>query len=98
MENPKGLSPRENQQDEGPMENPEGLSPSENHQAPRPVVNPQDEGPTKISPGSSFRSLIESINTKIHPAILHAITLLIPVNIYVIGDWLGAGIQWPLLR
>ena len=30
--------------------------------------------------------------------VLSIITLIIPVNIYVIGDYLGAGIQFPLLR
>jgi hypothetical protein len=48
--------------------------------------------------GSTLRSMGESMETRIHPAIIHTITLLIPVNIYVIGDWLGAGVQWPLFR
>ena len=71
------------------MENPKGASPGENQ---------QDEALMEISSESTFQSLSEYINTEIHPAILHAIILLIPVNIYVIGDRLGAGIQWPLFR
>lgn len=30
--------------------------------------------------------------------ILQASIFLIPINIYVIGDWLGTGVQWTLLR
>jgi len=32
------------------------------------------------------------------PVILQAILFIIPVNIYVIGDWLASGIQWSLFR
>ena len=32
------------------------------------------------------------------PLILQAVVFLIPMNIYVIGDWMGAGIQWVFLR
>ena len=39
-----------------------------------------------------------AVEERIHPALLHAITLLVPVNIYIIGDWLGTGVQWPLFR
>ncbi|HVN65776.1 MAG TPA: hypothetical protein VMT31_04060 [Methanomicrobiales archaeon] len=79
------------------MENAKGVSPRENQQGEAPMENQQGK-PLMEPLRSSFRSLSEYINITIHPAILHAITLLIPVNIYVIGDWLGAGIQWPLLR
>lgn len=30
--------------------------------------------------------------------VVQAFLFFIPVNIYVIGDWLGAGVQWILLR
>jgi len=30
--------------------------------------------------------------------IIQALMLLIPLNIYVIGDWLGTGVQWALFR
>ncbi|MDD1661473.1 MAG: hypothetical protein LUQ49_03320, partial [Methanomicrobiales archaeon] len=71
------------------MENSKGVSPRENQQ-----------GKTLMEiPFRSFiQSLGEYINTGIHPAILHVVTLLIPMNIYVIGDRLGAGVQWPLVR
>ncbi|MDD1669933.1 MAG: hypothetical protein LUQ67_01245, partial [Methanomicrobiales archaeon] len=46
----------------------------------------------------SLQLLGENIEERIHPVILHIITFLIPVNIYIIGDRLGAGIQWPLFR
>jgi hypothetical protein len=32
------------------------------------------------------------------PLILQCLTLIIPLNLYVIGDWLGSGIQWALFR
>jgi len=32
------------------------------------------------------------------PLILQIAVFLIPMNIYVIGDWLGAGIQWVFFR
>jgi hypothetical protein len=48
--------------------------------------------------GSFLSSLSASIEKEVHPVLLHAITLLIPVNIYIIGDWMGTGIQWALLR
>ena len=32
------------------------------------------------------------------PLILQILVFLIPINIYVIGDWLGTGVQWALLR
>jgi hypothetical protein len=32
------------------------------------------------------------------PLILQCLVFLIPINIYVIGDWLGTGVQWALLR
>ena len=32
------------------------------------------------------------------PILLQALIFFIPVDIYVIGDWLGAGIQLPLIR
>jgi len=38
-----------------------------------------------------------SNNTRF-PGILQAILFFIPVNIYVIGDWLASGIQWSLFR
>jgi hypothetical protein len=49
-----------------------------------------------------FRSFLPSrgvsIDDEVHPVLFHVITLLIPVNIYIIGDWMGTGIQWALLR
>jgi hypothetical protein len=30
--------------------------------------------------------------------ILQCLTLLVPLNLYVVGDWLGSGIQWALFR
>jgi uncharacterized membrane protein YgdD (TMEM256/DUF423 family) len=30
--------------------------------------------------------------------IIQALMLLLPLNIYVIGDWLGSGVQWALFR
>nr|WP_319375595.1 hypothetical protein [uncultured Methanoregula sp.] len=30
--------------------------------------------------------------------VLQCVTLLIPLNLYVVGDWLGSGIQWALFR
>ena len=30
--------------------------------------------------------------------LLQCLVFLIPVNIYVIGDWLGTGVQWVLFR
>jgi len=30
--------------------------------------------------------------------ILQCLVFLIPINIYVIGDWLGTGVQWALFR
>jgi len=47
---------------------------------------------------SIFSSRDGDIEAVIHPVLLHGITLLIPVNIYIIGDLLGAGVQWPLFR
>jgi hypothetical protein len=32
------------------------------------------------------------------PLIFQCLTLLVPLNIYVIGDWLGSGEQWALFR
>jgi len=32
------------------------------------------------------------------PSIIPWLLLVIPINIYVIGDWLGAGVQWSLFR
>jgi hypothetical protein len=32
------------------------------------------------------------------PLVLQCLVFLIPINIYVIGDWLGTGVQWTLLR
>jgi len=32
------------------------------------------------------------------PLILQAAIFLIPMNIYIIGDWMGAGIQWIFFR
>lgn len=32
------------------------------------------------------------------PLVVQFLVFLIPVNIYVIGDWLGAGVQWILVR
>jgi hypothetical protein len=32
------------------------------------------------------------------PLILQCLVFIIPINIYVIGDWLGTGVQWALLR
>ena len=32
------------------------------------------------------------------PIILQCLIFFIPVNIYVIGDWLGAGVHWILIR
>ncbi len=32
------------------------------------------------------------------PLILQCLVFFIPINIYVIGDWLGTGVQWALLR
>jgi hypothetical protein len=32
------------------------------------------------------------------PLLLQCLVFLIPVNIYVIGDWLGAGVQWVFFR
>ena len=32
------------------------------------------------------------------PLILQCLVFLIPINIYVIGDWLGTGVQWAFLR
>lgn len=32
------------------------------------------------------------------PLILQIFLFLIPMNVYVIGDWIGAGIQWIFLR
>jgi len=32
------------------------------------------------------------------PLLVQFLVFLIPVNIYVIGDWLGAGVQWILVR
>jgi len=32
------------------------------------------------------------------PLVLQCLVLLIPVNVYVIGDWLGNGVQWVLFR
>jgi len=32
------------------------------------------------------------------PLILQILIFVIPINIYVIGDWLGTGVQWALLR
>ena len=29
--------------------------------------------------------------------LLQCLVFLIPINIYVIGDWLGTGVQWALL-
>jgi hypothetical protein len=50
-------------------------------------------------PSLSFLSSWSAAREKeVHPVFLHAITLLIPVNIYIIGDWMGTGIQWALLR
>jgi hypothetical protein len=87
MENPKGISPGENQQGKALMENPKGISPGENQQ-----------GKALEIPLRSFFSSLAASMGEIHPALLHAITLLVPVNVYVIGTWLGAGVQWPLLR
>ena len=52
----------------------------------------------EIPPRSFLSSQAGSIDEEIHPVLLHVITLLIPVNIYVINDWMGTGIQWALLR
>ena len=30
--------------------------------------------------------------------VLQCLVFLIPINIYVIGDWLGTGVQWALFR
>ena len=30
--------------------------------------------------------------------LLQCLVFLIPINIYVIGDWLGTGVQWALFR
>jgi hypothetical protein len=46
----------------------------------------------------SFAPRGAALDEEVHPVLLHAITLLIPVNIYIVGDWLGTGIQWALLR
>jgi hypothetical protein len=32
------------------------------------------------------------------PLVLQCLVFIIPINIYVIGDWLGTGVQWALLR
>ena len=32
------------------------------------------------------------------PLVLQILVFIIPINIYVIGDWLGTGIQWALFR
>ncbi len=32
------------------------------------------------------------------PLILQILVFIIPINIYVIGDWLGTGVQWAFLR
>jgi uncharacterized protein (TIGR04206 family) len=32
------------------------------------------------------------------PLILQILVFIIPINIYVIGDWLGTGVQWALFR
>jgi hypothetical protein len=32
------------------------------------------------------------------PLILQILIFIIPINIYVIGDWLGTGVQWALFR
>jgi len=32
------------------------------------------------------------------PLVLQCLVFLIPVNIYVIGDWLGTGVQWVFFR
>jgi hypothetical protein len=89
VENSKGVSPREKQQDKALMENSKGVSPREKQ---------QDKALMVIPFRSFLRSLGSYIDTEVHPAILHAVTLLIPVNVYVIGDWIGAGIQWALFR
>ncbi|MDD1665406.1 MAG: glycosyltransferase family 39 protein [Methanomicrobiales archaeon] len=47
---------------------------------------------------SFFSSLNASIEEDVHPVLIHLIALLIPMNIYIIGDWLGSGVQWALLR
>jgi hypothetical protein len=33
-----------------------------------------------------------------HPLIIQSLLFLIPINIYVIGDWLSAGVQWIFFR
>lgn len=47
---------------------------------------------------SRLTSLSKTLSGGMHPAILHALLLLIPVNIYVIARWVGAGVQFPLFR
>ena len=38
------------------------------------------------------------MNNKKFLLIIQTFTLILPMNIYVIGDWLGTGIQWALFR
>jgi hypothetical protein len=38
------------------------------------------------------------MDNKIFLLITQALPLIVPMNIYVIGDWLGTGIQWALFR
>ena len=38
------------------------------------------------------------MDNKIFLLITQALPLILPMNIYVIGDWLGTGIQWALFR
>jgi hypothetical protein len=47
---------------------------------------------------SRLSSLSRAFTGAVHPALLHALTLVIPLNIYVVGGWIGAGIQFPLFR
>lgn len=42
-------------------------------------------------------SIMSEIDSKI-PILLQGILWIIPINIYVIGNWLGAGIQWLFFR
>jgi hypothetical protein len=38
------------------------------------------------------------MNNKTFLLIAQALPLILPMNVYVIGDWLGSGIQWALFR
>lgn len=52
----------------------------------------------EIAIAPRLASFAAAVDDAVHPVLYQLLALLVPVNIYVIGDWMGAGVQCPLFR